>query len=51
MAESNKTCAHPPCSCPVSSGEKYCGPYCESAKDRSEVSCPCEHPSCSGKAL
>ncbi len=50
MAEGKK-CAHPPCSCAVASGQTYCGPYCEGAKDRPEVSCACEHPSCAGKAL
>jgi hypothetical protein len=51
MAERPKKCAHPPCGCHVSPGDTYCGPYCESAKDRPEISCGCEHDGCAGKAL
>jgi hypothetical protein len=41
-----KKCAHPSCSCTVSSDDKYCSEYCEDAKDLTEIGCGCEHPAC-----
>jgi hypothetical protein len=43
-------CAHAICSCMAASDSKYCSPYCESAKDKTEIACGCEHPHCAGKA-
>ena len=48
MADEPKKCAHPPCSCTVTD-DKYCSPYCESAKDHAEINCGCEHASCEGR--
>jgi hypothetical protein len=28
---------------------KYCSPYCEVAKDTTEIACGCEHSACDGK--
>ena len=50
MSKETKKCAHPPCSCTVSDGSKYCSPYCESARDRTEINCGCEHQGCKGRA-
>jgi len=44
-----KKCAHTGCTCTVTDG-KYCSPYCESAKGRTEISCGCEHADCGGRA-
>jgi len=38
MAE-NKKCAHPACSCPPEEGKKYCGQYCQDARDTLADSC------------
>ncbi len=43
-------CAHAGCSCLAGNDSKYCSPYCESAKDKTEIACGCEHPGCAGKA-
>jgi hypothetical protein len=32
-------CAHPACSCAAEEGSRYCGPYCEGARDKIELSC------------
>jgi metallothionein len=42
-------CAHPVCSCTVSSG-KYCSPQCEAMEKTPDVDCKCNHPGCKGKA-
>jgi hypothetical protein len=44
--EKNK-CAHKSCSCPAGDKSKYCSPYCEAAKDTTEIACGCEHAGCS----
>jgi hypothetical protein len=49
MSAKSEKCEHPPCSCTPSAGSKYCSPYCESAKDRAEINCGCEHPGCAGR--
>jgi hypothetical protein len=41
----DKQCAHPACDCPVTGGDKYCSPHCESAPE-SEISCGCGHAAC-----
>lgn len=41
-----ETCAHPNCSCPRTEGSKYCSPYCEAAKDTTEVFCEGGHAGC-----
>lgn len=40
-----KQCGHPSCDCPVTNGETYCSPYCETAPE-SEISCGCGHAAC-----
>lgn len=45
----NKKCAHELCSCVVGAGSKYCSPYCEAAKDTTDIACGCEHSNCAGK--
>jgi hypothetical protein len=46
----SEKCAHPNCSCIAEADSKYCSGYCEAAKDKSEISCGCEHTQCAGKA-
>jgi hypothetical protein len=42
------TCAHIPCSCVVSPGEKYCSESCEDAgSEEVEIACECGHATCS----
>jgi hypothetical protein len=48
MEKAKGQCAHPNCSCSAASGSKYCSPYCESAKNRDEISCDCGHRGCKG---
>ena len=49
MAKTEK-CAHPNCTCPAGADSKYCSPYCEAAKDTTEIFCDCGHGSCATKA-
>jgi hypothetical protein len=42
-------CAHEGCSCRAGADSKYCSAYCESARDKTEIACGCEHSQCSGK--
>ena len=46
MTREKNTCAHPGCTCPPAKNSKYCGTYCEGAKDRIELTCECGHPGC-----
>ena len=48
MAENEaKTCAHEPCTCTVTSGEKYCSDACHDAGAKEvEIACQCQHPAC-----
>lgn len=42
------TCAHIPCSCLVSPGERYCSDACEEAgSEEVEIACDCGHATCS----
>lgn len=41
-----KKCAHPACNCMAREGDSYCSPYCEAAKDTTEISCNCGHTGC-----
>jgi hypothetical protein len=43
-------CAHKGCSCMAGANSKYCSPYCEAAKNTTEIACGCEHSQCAGKA-
>ena len=42
--------AHKGCICMAGANSKYCSPYCEAAKDTTEIACGCEHSQCAGKA-
>jgi len=49
MASSeNKKCAHPICSCKVTSG-KYCSTECAAMEKTPDVDCKCGHAGCKGK--
>jgi hypothetical protein len=39
-------CAHPICTCLAEEDSKYCSPYCEDAKDTTEIACNCGHVGC-----
>jgi hypothetical protein len=47
-AGESKKCAHPICTCQVSS-EKYCSPQCEAMEDTADVDCKCPHSVCKGR--
>jgi hypothetical protein len=42
-----KKCAHPPCTCAVTSG-KYCSVECEAMEDTPNFDCRCPHRDCGG---
>ena len=46
QAKTQDKCAHPACNCAPEKGGKYCGPYCEGARDKIELSCNCVHAAC-----
>ena len=46
MATNDKKCAHPACNCRVAGDDEYCSPYCEDAKETTEISCNCAHAGC-----
>ena len=49
MAETTTKCAHPACSCMVTSGGaygKYCSEHCKEAKNITVLRCDCMHPGC-----
>jgi hypothetical protein len=41
-------CNHPPCTCTVPHGTKYCGAECEAKGEMPEIDCNCGHPECKG---
>jgi len=43
-----KKCAHPICSCTVTSG-KYCSTQCEAMEKTPDIDCTCGHPVCKGR--
>ena len=49
-ADSNK-CAMDGCLCTVAPGQKYCSPYCETAKGQTTLECDCGHPACASQKL
>ncbi|HTS10807.1 MAG TPA: hypothetical protein VMH00_01695 [Candidatus Limnocylindrales bacterium] len=49
MAPQGNKCAHPNCSCTVTSG-KYCSPQCEAMQKTPDIDCKCGHPACQGAA-
>jgi hypothetical protein len=49
MASSEgKKCAHPVCSCTVTSGN-YCSTECAAMEKTPDIDCKCEHTGCKGK--
>jgi hypothetical protein len=44
-------CAHAPCNCVPSHGERYCSEPCADAKGITELACQCQHPACQGEKL
>ena len=47
FSKDNK-CAHPPCSCTVAPGEKYCSTECAAMEKTPDISCECHHAGCKG---
>ena len=41
-------CAHPVCTCLITSG-KYCSAQCEAVEKRSDIECACNHAVCKGR--
>ena len=47
MSKETVVCAHIPCRCAVTDGEKYCSESCRLAGDEEvEIACQCDHPAC-----
>jgi hypothetical protein len=47
-SNSPSKCAHIPCVCVPSTGEKYCSDFCkEAGAEEAEIGCDCGHPACS----
>jgi metallothionein len=46
-SKEGKKCAHPVCSCAVTSG-KYCSTQCEAMEKTPDIACKCGHPGCKG---
>lgn len=44
----SRKCAHPICSCTVTSG-RYCSTECEAMEKTPDLDCLCGHPGCKGK--
>lgn len=44
----NDKCAHPPCTCDVEEGDKYCSVECEAMEDTPDLACECPHADCKG---
>ncbi len=51
MTEEKDKCAHPACACLRTKDSKYCSPYCEDAKDTTELACGCGHAGCGTDAV
>lgn len=48
MAEEKiEKCAHPPCRCTVTHGDKFCSQFCKDAgSEEVEIACDCGHAAC-----
>ncbi len=46
MADKQKKCAHPSCTCIADEGSKYCSAYCEGTGQTVEIDCNCGCPEC-----
>jgi hypothetical protein len=49
-SDDSKKCAHPVCSCNVTSG-KYCSTECEAMEKTPDISCKCPHAGCKGHTV
>jgi hypothetical protein len=47
-ANETKKCAHPVCSCQVTT-EKYCSPQCAAMEEIPDLDCKCTHSVCTGR--
>jgi len=50
MADNQKKCAHPICTCNAREGDKYCSEACKDAGGTTEIECSCGHPGCKAQA-
>ena len=50
MSEPTEKCANPMCHCPAQLETGFCSEYCESAEQRTELSCHCGHAECERSA-
>ncbi|MDB5866247.1 MAG: hypothetical protein JWO70_4053 [Betaproteobacteria bacterium] len=51
MEQNAQTCAHRPCKCSVTEGQKFCSNHCErqsKGDEAQKVVCGCGHPECGG---
>jgi hypothetical protein len=48
MADDEKQCKNPPCTCPPQDDGKYCSASCEGAGKTIELDCDCGHDACQG---
>ena len=46
--EKDHKCAHPICSCVITSG-KYCSTECEAMEKTPDIDCACGHADCKGR--
>jgi hypothetical protein len=51
MSTDVKKCAMKNCLCTPPPGQKFCSPYCETAKDEVTLECDCGHPACAKQKL
>jgi hypothetical protein len=45
-----KKCAHPPCTCRVTTENGYCSAQCAAVEDTPDIDCRCTHNECEGRA-
>ncbi len=48
MADEERKCKNPPCTCVPEVGQKYCSASCEGAGNTIELDCDCSHEACQG---
>jgi len=46
MADEQKICKHPACSCAVDKDNDYCSASCQGAGGTATIDCDCGHPAC-----
>jgi|GEM_PF-2710209 len=53
MNDSDRKCAHEPCTCKVSAEQKFCSTSCEQSAAASQThahTCNCHHDACQGRS-